>query len=567
MVFHRAVTRPTRITAALLLALLLGACAGLPPGVMPAPRDADGAGTLTLPSGREVAVLPEDLEYTGSARFVWPDGRIYDGEWVAGEPHGEGVETRPDGGRYQGAWRDGRYHGHGTERTPEGQRYVGDFVEGVRQGSGVMTGPEGTYRGGWANDLPHGSGTFEGSDGTVYEGGWRQGQRYGYGRYTMADGTVYDGEWAADRPNGFGRLESPDGAAYEGEWQQGQRHGYGRAEGPPGLVYEGTWRHDERQGYGIEHRPDGSSYEGDWQQDLRHGQGREDRPDGAFHEGAWEFNQALGPGRRRAATGIEISGMWNDDSVSTGLLTLPTGLEYAGPLFSDGNRKASPRLAAWLEGAAGRGDPYAQLMLGTLYLDFDTPPPDLGAARRWLGHAAEAGIAEAQYRLALTFEGENPPRVVELLAEAARQNHPGANETLGEYYDAGITVPPNPERAIGYYQRAVAAGSVPAHNNLAWLLATTPRESLRDGPRAVELIRGIARYTGAWQYLDTLAAAWAAAGDFERAAAAAEDALAAAERQLGGDFGPELDGLERRLARYREGLAWIEPPADAGPGR
>ena len=91
MVFHPAVTRPSRITTALLLALLLGACAGLPPGVTPAPRDAEGAGTLTLPSGRTVAVLPEDLDYTGQARFVWPDGRSYDGEWGAGLPHGRGV--------------------------------------------------------------------------------------------------------------------------------------------------------------------------------------------------------------------------------------------------------------------------------------------------------------------------------------------------------------------------------------------------------------------------------------------------------------------------------------------
>lgn len=549
---------PLKSAGYLTLALLLGACATLPPGVTRAPADDPAAGTLTLPGGREVTVRPGELEYTGQARFVWPDGRVFDGAWMAGEPHGEGVETLPDGTRYQGGWEQGQRHGQGTLETPEGQRYVGDFVAGRRQGQGTLSGPDGTYTGGWTDDMPHGEGTFESADGTFYQGGWRQGQRFGYGSYQSPDGSVYEGEWAYDQPHGFGRLENPNGASYDGEWRGGQRHGYGRAEGPPGLVYEGTWRDDERHGFGIERRPDGSRYEGDWRSGKRHGQGREDRPDGSFHEGSWELNQALGPGRRRAPTGIEISGMWNDDSVSTGLLTLPTGLEYAGPMFSDGNRKASERLLDWLTGTAGRGDPYAQLLLGTMYLDFERPQPDLQTARRWLAEAADAGIAEAQFRLALTYENVNPPRVVALLSQAAQQGHGSANETLAEYYYGGITVPRNLERAVRYYEEAIAGGSVPARNNLAWLLATAEQDGLRDGQRAVSLIRPIALYTGAWQYLDTLAAAWAAAGEFDQAVSVAEDAIASARQQLGGDGGAEVAAMESRLARYRDGLAYVE---------
>jgi hypothetical protein len=557
------VIRPLRKTlTAVTVVLLVTACAALPEGVPEAPGDDPAAGILTLPSGRAVPVYTERLSYRGEARLEWPDGRSYQGDWVNGRPHGEGMESLPDGTRYRGQWHQGQRHGHGELEQADGARYVGDFVNGVREGRGTLTGDDGVYRGEWAADVPDGKGVFEAADGARYEGDWRLAQRFGYGAYATRDGSRYRGDWAYDQPHGFGRLEDADGASYEGEWQQGRQQGYGRAEGPPGLVYEGTWVDGDKHGFGREQRPDGSSYQGDWQAGKRHGQGLEVRPDGSFHDGAWELNQVLGPGQRRAPTGIEISGMWNGDTVSTGLLKLPSGLEYAGPLFGRGARAASPHLIEWLHSGAGRGDPFAQLMLGTLYLDMERPAPDLERARQWLSRAARAGVAEAQYRLALTYEDVNPPRVVELLATASRQHHPGANETLGEYYYGGITVPRNLERAIGYFQRAVDGGSVTARNNLAWLLATAADPRHRDGARAVALIRPIALYSGDWQYLDTLAAAWAAAGDFEQAVAIARRALEAADPRANGEAMDEMDevtAIERRLAGYRRGQAHVEP--------
>jgi TPR repeat protein len=561
------------------VALVISACATLPEGVPPAPRDDPAAGTLTLPSGRAVPVYPDQLTYHGDAHFRWPDGRTYHGGWVNGRPHGRGVETLPDGTIYDGEWQQGRRDGQGELTQADGSRYVGDFVTGVRKGTGTLTSDEGVYRGDWSADVPHGQGVFDARDGSRYDGEWQLGQRFGYGRYATPDGASYQGDWAYDQPHGFGRLEGPDDATYQGAWQRGRRQGYGRAHGPPGLVYEGTWVNDKKHGFGREERPDGSSYVGDWQAGKRHGQGLEVRPEGSFHDGTWELNQALGPGQRRAATGIEISGVWNGDSVSRGLLHLPGGLEYAGPLFSRGASAASPRLIDWLHAAAGRGDPFAQLMLGTLYLDQEEPPPDLNRARKWLGQAAHAGIAEAQFRLALTYEDVNPPRVVDLLSQAARQAHPLANETLGEYYYGGITVPRNLDRAIAYFQHAVDAGSVTARNNLAWLLATAGQAKHRDGERAVELIGPVALYSGAWQYLDTLAAAWAAAGEFDKAVATARQAIEAAARQsaelAAGRMGdlrledsqPEdiqledtqLEDMERRLAGYRNRKAYVEP--------
>lgn len=543
--------------AAAAVALSLAACATLPPGVAVAPADDPAAGVLTLPSGREIPVFPDSLSYSGKATLRWPDGRSYRGDWANGRPDGRGAETLPDGTTYRGAWRDGAREGQGELYLANGDHYSGDFAGGLRQGQGTLESADGEYRGQWVGDVPQGHGVFESGDGTYYEGEWRFGQRFGFGAYVAPDGSRYEGDWAYDQPDGFGHLEGAGGSTYQGEWQQGKRQGYGRAEGPPGLVYEGTWIDGRRQGYGREERPDGSTYRGEWHADKRQGQGREEHSDGWFHDGTWELNQALGPGLRRSANGIEISGLWNGDTVSTGLLRLPSSLEYAGPLYSRQNRVASAMLVRWLESAARDGDPYAQYLLGKTFLDFDEPAPDAATARRWLGAAAAAGIADAQFRLALTYEDVNPPRVVELLSEAAEQGHPGANQTLGEYYHTGITVPRNLNRAIRYYQRAVDGGSVVARNNLAWLLATADQPRVRDGERAVTLIRPIALYSGAWQYLDTLAAAWAAAGNFDDAVTTAEQALAVLGREAGaeGDAAP----LEQRLDGYRQGRAYVEP--------
>ena len=544
---------------AALMALLIAGCATLLEGVPPAPADHPAAAVLTLPSGRQVPVFPDKLGFTGRAELTWPDGRTYRGDWLNGQPHGQGEDILPDGEHYDGDWRQGRRHGHGRLTLRDGSSFVGDFVNGVREGIGILRTEDGVYQGHWLGDVPHGLGAFTAPDGERYDGDWRLGQRSGYGRHVTPDGAVYAGDWHDDRPHGFGRLEAPDGGNYEGEWRDARQSGYGRSEGPPGLIYEGIWLDGQRHGFGREQRPDGSHYVGTWHEDKRHGQGLEVLADGSFHDGTWELNRTLGPGQRRAATGIVISGTWNGDTVSTGLLELPSGAQYAGSLFSHGGSVASARLLDWLHATAGRGDPSAQLMLGTLYVELEDPAPNPEQARKWLGRAAEAGIAEAQFRLALIFEDVNPPRVVDLLSRAARQSHALANETLGEYYYGGITVPRNLRRAITYFQRAVDAGSITARNYLAWLLATADDPAHRDGARAVDLIRPIALYSGQWQYLDTLAAAWAATGEFDKAIATATQAIEAASREPVGETADELLAMERRLADYRLGRAHVEP--------
>jgi tetratricopeptide (TPR) repeat protein len=105
------------------------------------------------------------------------------------------------------------------------------------------------------------------------------------------------------------------------------------------------------------------------------------------------------------------------------------------------------------------------------------------------------------------------------------------------------------------------ARSGQSHNKVAWLLATTWNSSLRDGKRAVALATQACELTE-WNepgYLDTLAAAYAEAGQFtdavkwETKALERPDALRA-----------DLEPAQARLKLYQAGQPYHEPRPEPG---
>ena len=86
--------------------------------------------------------------------------------------------------------------------------------------------------------------------------------------------------------------------------------------------------------------------------------------------------------------------------------------------------------------------------------------------------------------------------------------------------------------------------------DLAWLLATTGNDVLRDPGSAIRLAERTAELTGRRDgpVLDVLAAAYAAAGDYDRAVTTAEAALAQSKP------GPAADAVRLRLDLYRRGV-------------
>jgi spermidine synthase len=101
--------------------------------------------------------------------------------------------------------------------------------------------------------------------------------------------------------------------------------------------------------------------------------------------------------------------------------------------------------------------------------------------------------------------------------------------------------------------------NVEAANNLAWLLATSHDSSLREPDEAIRVIEGIALESQHPGLLDTLAAAYAAAGRFDAAVATAGRAANGAAA-----LGDEIAASEfrARLSLYRRGEQYIEENAD-----
>ncbi len=115
--------------------------------------------------------------------------------------------------------------------------------------------------------------------------------------------------------------------------------------------------------------------------------------------------------------------------------------------------------------------------------------------------------------------------------------------------------------AISDYEAALKAD---AHNsgvlnNLAWVLATSPNDELRDGKRAVELADEACKVTDYKQahILSTLAASYAETGDWEKAVNWSQKAV-----ELGSD--PMKAQLAKELESYQQQKPWREAaPPDA----
>lgn len=110
----------------------------------------------------------------------------------------------------------------------------------------------------------------------------------------------------------------------------------------------------------------------------------------------------------------------------------------------------------------------------------------------------------------------------------------------------------------------IAPDAPAALNDLAWLLATCPDEHIRNGEYALRYAERACELSGepVVDYLDTLAAAAAEAGQFDRAAAVLQQALAMAPPEQQGELQERL-ALYQQRRPYRERLRRGTGPAPA----
>jgi serine/threonine protein kinase/TPR repeat protein len=164
---------------------------------------------------------------------------------------------------------------------------------------------------------------------------------------------------------------------------------------------------------------------------------------------------------------------------------------------------------AWYKKAAEQGNEWAQDKLGRMYQDGEGVAKDPAEASRWYRQAAEQGILSAQRSLAgMYLRGEGGVKDV---TEAAR------------WYG----------KAKEQVEKAARGGDEQALNDYAWLLATCDIAEIRDGTNAVQYAEAAVAKSKRNNplILDTLAAAYAEAGEFTKAVRVQKEAMALVHKE------------------------------------
>lgn len=89
----------------------------------------DGKGMCISPDGTVWDGFWLNGEPTKRGTIKWKNGQVYDGEWNSYGPNGEGKMMYPDKRVYTGMFRDGERHGQGTLTMPNGESFKGEFVD------------------------------------------------------------------------------------------------------------------------------------------------------------------------------------------------------------------------------------------------------------------------------------------------------------------------------------------------------------------------------------------------------------------------------------------------------
>jgi len=180
-----------------------------------------------------------------------------------------------------------------------------------------------------------------------------------------------------------------------------------------------------------------------------------------------------------------------------------------------------------------------------------------GVSRQGLGTAPFSPELRFALACALLVNSQNPEEgAAQLqLAFSLKPNWPEAHGILGQI----LTKQKRLDQAISEYSEALRLKpELPeVLNNLAWIRAANPQAGFRDGAEAVRLAERACRLTGYKQpmLVGTLAVAYAEAGRFEEAVAAAgrarDLALACGQEKLA-EKNQKLVQLFNARQPYRE---------------
>ncbi len=137
----------------------------------------------------------------------FPNGDLYDGEFLNGTPHGHGECRYKHGVVYDGEWKAGKKSGLGKLHRKLAFRecdntliYDGEWKEDDFHGLGQHWNEGDYYEGEWKDGYRHGLGLYKHASGCIYHGQYRDGRRHGRGTFTWRNGVTFSGVYCNDEP-------------------------------------------------------------------------------------------------------------------------------------------------------------------------------------------------------------------------------------------------------------------------------------------------------------------------------------------------------------------------------
>ncbi|MEE8077650.1 MAG: hypothetical protein V3T18_01540 [Pseudomonadales bacterium] len=240
------------------------------------------------------------------------------------------------------------------------------------------------------------------------------------------------------------------------------------------------------------------------------------------------------------------------------------GVLYLNGHYGEENKSSGVTL---LKQAAEMSHSDSAMFLAHLHYAGEVVAKNLPTARDYYVQASQLDnpFAQRSYaRFLLDREADQPadPRAIEWLKDLARrQDDAEAMLLLGNLHARGVGVKQSFRRAVGFFKDAVRVSpDDPAIvNEVAWTLTVSDLAGLKRARYALSIMEEMmtinddARQRP--EYLDTWAAACAANGDFDRAVAIQEEALAAATGQ---EFEGVQDVLQLHLKAFQDGQTITE---------
>lgn len=216
----------------------------------------------------------------------------------------------------------------------------------------------------------------------------------------------------------------------------------------------------------------------------------------------------------------------------------------------------------WYHKAASQGNARAQNDLGHMYSKGLGVERDYKIAFTWFTKAAIQGYAWAQsalgyyYRFGFGVVEKDKNKAYRWYLRSAAQGNAIGQYNIGMHYYKGIVVEKDHKQALEWLYKAAEQKHNKATNNIIWILSTSKDSSVRDGKKAVKLIERFSteKLTMA-SYYDTIAAAYAEIGDFDKAVTTQEKAIL---HLSGKKKKRHLGGFKKRLSMYQNKKPWRE---------